>query len=105
MDLLVFEKEINKMKLSELTDQHYDKLKEIIIEMDPEERQKQYERIAEVFFKVLSLTNYELVKESQINIIIELCDMIAVSEIDYNKGSYAFIKFLYFLKSDKQFIV
>lgn len=50
MDLLVFEKEINKMKLSELTDQHYDKLKEIIIEMDPEERQKQYERIAEVFF-------------------------------------------------------
>lgn len=103
MDLLVFEKEINKMKLSELTDQHYDKLKEIIIEMDPEERQKQYERIAEVFFKVLSLTNYELVKESQINIIIELCDMIAVSEIDYNKGSYAFIKFLYFLKSDKQF--
>lgn len=103
MDLLVFEKKINKMKLSELTDEHYVELKKIIFEMDPEERQKQYERIAEVFFKVLSLTDYELVKEPQINIIIELCDIIAVSEIDYNKGSYAFIKFLYFLKSDKQF--
>ena len=103
MEILTFEKEINKIDVSELTHEHYVRLKNIVIEMIPEERQEKYERIAEVFFKVLSLTEVEQVNTSVIDIIIELCDMIAVSEIECNKGSYAFIKFLYFLKSDSKF--
>lgn len=103
MELLAYEKKISKMSLSELTVNDFINLREIIIKMKPQERQEQYERIAEVFFKVLSITNYEEITELQINIIIELCDMIAVSNIEFNKGSYAFIKFLYHLKSDRQY--
>lgn len=98
MELKTFEKKINKLDKKKIVDGYYKELKNIVDLMQPEERQKKYDRIAEILFKLLSLTDSKNFNNEMKDILIELCEMIAISNVNCEKGSYAFFVFLYSLK-------
>ncbi|MFR2722943.1 MAG: hypothetical protein ACLTAY_15520 [Thomasclavelia ramosa] len=98
MELKTFEKKINKLDKKKIVDGYYKELKNIVDLMQPEERQKKYDRIAEILFKLLSLTDSKNFNNEMKDILIELCEMIAISNVNCVKGSYAFFVFLYSLK-------